>query len=457
MGNYALLIPEGLLILGALIALFAEYLPGGDRGAARMGAALAAGAGVVALILPPGTVTLFGGQLAFDGPARFARVGVAFLGAVWLLWTVGRSEGRVRDAVSLSLFALVGCMLMAEARELITLLLAIELSSLPAYVLVGYRREDSRGLEGALKYFLLSMLTTLVMMYGFSFIFGLTGSTSYGVIDLTHAGTLGLVAVVLALIGMFAKLSAAPFHFWAPDAYEGSTAWAVAFVSTVPKLAGAVAVARFVEAVVPATSATGVVIALVATLSMMLGNLAALTQTDLRRLMAYSGVSHAGYLLVGITLFSDTGFSAAMLYALAYAIPSLGIMLVIAEEGPRIDSLGGLAARRPATAWGLVVLLLSLIGVPPMIGFFGKFNIIVAAIEAGQTPLVIVLVVVSVISAGYYLRIVRSVFFSEEPITARAQRPSRSASTAFGLSVAATLAAGIGAGWVSSLVGAFIR
>jgi NADH-quinone oxidoreductase subunit N len=456
-GNYALLIPEGLLIVGALIALFAEYLPGGDRGAARMGAALAAGAGVVALILPADSVTLFTGQLAFDGPARFTRVGVAFLGAVWLLWTVGRSEGRVRDAVSLSLFAMVGCMLMAEARELITLLLAIELASLPAYVLVGYRREDSRGLEGALKYFLLSMLTTLVTMYGFSFIFGLTGTTSYGAIDLTHAGTLGLVAVVLSLIGLFAKLSAAPFHFWAPDACEGSTAWAVAFVSTVPKLAGAVAVARFVDAVVPPTHGAGVVIALVATISMMLGNLAALTQTDLRRMMAYSGVSHAGYLLVGVTLFTHTGFSAAILYALAYAIPSLGIMLVIAEEGPRIDDLGGLAARRPATAWGLVVLLLSLIGVPPMIGFFGKFNIILAALEAELTPLVIVLVVMSVVSAGYYLRIVRSVFFAEELATARARRPSRSASVAFGLSVVATVAAGIGAGWIASLVGAFIR
>ena len=282
-------------------------------------------------------------------------------------------------------------------------------------------------------------------------------ATATGAIDLTKAGALGLVAVLLALVGLFAKLSAAPFHFWAPDAYAGSTPWAIAFVSTVPKVAGAVAIVRFVSAVAPSQASAGVVLAVVAGASMVLGNLAALTQTDLRRLMAYSGVAHTGYLLVGVAALSRLGFSAAVLYAMAYAFPSMGIMLVAAEEGALVSDLGGLAQRRPATAWGTVVLLLSLVGVPPMIGFFGKFNLLVAGQQAGFTALVVIAVIVSVVSAGYYMRIVRTMFFAEAPSSARGQRRSFGASLAFAICVAATLGAGIFASPVYSAIGSFMR
>jgi len=455
--QYAQLIPEFLVVAGALLALFAELLPGGDRGAARMGAGLAFAAAVVAALQPATIAGPFAGLLAFDGPARFLRVVVALLGTAWLLWTAGRGEGRVREAVSLAMFSLAGCMLMGEARDLVALLLALELATLPAYVLIGYRRDDVKGLEGAIKYFLLSVLTTLVMLYGFSFIYGLTGTTRYGSIDLTGSGALGLVAILLALVGMFAKLSAAPFHYWAPDAYSGSTPWAVAFVSTVPKVAGAVAMVRFVSAVAPSVATTGLVIAIISGLSMLLGNLAALTQTDMRRLMAYSGVAHSGYLLIGVAALSRLGYSAAVLYALAYSLPSMGIMLIAAEEGALVEDFGGLGQRRPATAWGLVVLLLSLIGVPPMIGFFGKFNLLIAGQQAGLTALVVVAVIASVISAGYYLRIVRAMFFAETPATALGQKPSLAASVAFGFCVAATLLAGLAAGPVYSAIGTFLR
>jgi NADH-quinone oxidoreductase subunit N len=363
----------------------------------------------------------------------------------------------VREAVSLAMFSLVGCMLMAGARELITLLLSIELATIPAYVLVGYRRNDTRGLEAAIKYFLLSVLTTLVMLYGFSFVYGLSGSTRYGSIDMKGAGVLGLVAVMLALVGMFAKLSAAPFHYWAPDAYAGSSPWAVAFVSTVPKVAGAMAMVRFVSAVAPSVASASMVIAVVAGASMLLGNLAALPQTDLRRLMAYSGVAHTGYLLIGVAALSRLGFAAAVIYAMAYAFPSMGIMLIAAEEGARVEDFGGLARRRPATAWGIVIMLLSLVGVPPMIGFFGKFNLLIAGQQAGLTTLVVIAVIVSVVSAGYYMRIVRTMFFAETPSTARGQKRSFAASLAFAICVGVTLVAGLAAGSVYSAVGTFLH
>ena len=457
MTGYALLTPEFLLIAGALWALFAERLPGGDRGAAWFGALMSAGAAVAAVLAGTGGESPFGALLVFDGPARLARVAVAVISGLWLVWTAGRGRARVREAVSLALFAATGAMLMVSANELITLMLAVELATIPAYVLMGYRRTDARGLEGALKYFLLSMLTSLVMLYGFSFVYGLSGTTMYGRIDLMKTGSLGLLAVLLSLVGLFAKLSAAPFHFWAPDAYEP---WAVSFVSTVPKVAGAIAIVRLLSAVAPGVPSTSVVVLTVAGASMLLGNLGALTQTDVRRLMAYSGVAHTGYLLLGAAVLTSQGFLAAVFYAVAYAAPSLGVMLVAAEEGPLLADFDGLAQRRPATAWAVVVLLFSLIGIPPLAGFFGKLGLFTAALSHGGlafTALVVVAVAMSVVSAGYYLRIVRAMFFrpaDEGRVHVTASPAASFALAACGLAV---IAIGLAAGPVLSSLGAIAR
>jgi len=285
---------------------------------------------------------------------------------------------------------------------------------------MGYRRDDVRGLEGALKYFLLSMLTSLVMLYGFSFLYGLSGSTSLTEIGsmLGESGTLGLIACILSLTGVFAKLSAAPFHFWAPDAYAGAPAASVAFVSTVPKLAGAAVLVRFGAMMGPGLPMLAGVIAVVAALSMLLGNFAALTQTDLRRMMAYSGVGHSGYQLVGLAAAvsyagsegASFGLAAVLFYSLAYAVPSMAILFVVADEGDLLDDLTGLSTRRPAAAWGTVVLLLSLVGIPPLGGFIGKLYLFGAGLDAGYAWLTVIGVVASVVSAGYYFRIVRAMF-----------------------------------------------
>jgi len=454
--GYATLLPEILLLLGAFLALFSDRLPGGDRAGAICGAVAAVAAAVLVKLVPIGAEGPFGDLLVFDGPARFARVAIALLTAIWLLWTVGRGKGRVREGVALALFAAMGAMLMAGARELITFLVSLELATIPAYVLIGYRKGDVRGLEGALKYFLLSMLATLVTLYGFSFLYGISGTTYYAGLDLSSAGVLGVTAAVLSLVGIFAKLSAAPFHYWAPDAYEGATPSAVAFVATVPKIAGAVAIIRLLAAIAPGLAPLATVVAVVSAASMLLGNLGALTQTDVRRLMAYSAVAHTGYLLVGVTVLSEGGASAAVFYVVAYAFASMGVMLVAAEEGPALTDWGALAARRPVAAWGVIALLLSLIGIPPTIGFFGKLYLFVAALDAGQLTLVLIAVVMSVVSAGYYLRIAREMFFAEAPVGLVAIRKSAAASLALALCVLAVLILGVCAGPLLAAVGVFL-
>ncbi|MHB9003747.1 MAG: NADH-quinone oxidoreductase subunit N [Coriobacteriia bacterium] len=479
MSGYLQLLPEGLLLVGALVALFGEFLPGRDRGAAFLGVLLATSAALLASI-PGGSEFVFGGLLQFDAQARFIRVAVAALTAVWLLWLSGRAMPgeRGKEAVSMALFTATGGLLLASSNDLITLYMALELSTMPAYVLMGYRRDDVRGLEGALKYFLLSMLTSLVMLYGFSFLYGLSGSTSLPDIAgmLGASGTLGLIACILSLAGVFAKMSAAPFHFWAPDAYAGAPAASVAFVSTVPKLAGAAVLFRFGLMMAPGLPILAGVIAVVAALSMLLGNFAALTQTDMRRMMAYSGVGHSGYQLIGFaaavsyagTEASSFGLAAVLFYALAYAVPSMAILFVVADEGNELHDLAGLSVRRPAAAWGVVVLLLSLVGIPPLGGFIGKLYLFGAGLDAGYAWLTAIGVVASVLSAGYYFRVVRAMFSApaEENETAAGEDGSaespelpvggvarHTTSVAFGISVLAAIGIGLGAGPLSRALG----
>lgn len=445
MTGYWLLAPEYLLAAAALVALFGDLLPGGQKTTARIGALAAALACALALIA--GTARpLFGGALAFDAISVFARVALTAMTAVYLLWLSARgmSPERSQEAVALVLFSVTGGMLMAGARDLVALYIAVELSTMPAYVLMGYRRDDERSLEGALKYFLLSVTTSLMMLYGFSFLFGITGTTRMFSLDLSGAGTLGTLAAVLSFVGLFAKLSAAPFHYWAPDAYEGAPAASGAFVSTLPKVAGIVALARLASALMPSVPGLWMLFAAVSLVSMLLGNLAAYPQDDIRRLMAYSGVAHTGYALLAVSTGSIGGFAAAVFYMVAYAMPSMAIMLIAAEEGCSLGDLGGLVARRPALAWMSAVLLLSLVGIPPMLGFFGKLYLFSAALDAGYVTLAVIAVSMSVVSAGYYFRIMRAVFFGEAPEGPLVRvRPSKTASTALTLLAAGTLLLGI--------------
>lgn len=453
MAGLTWLIPEYLLLVVAIAVLFAERI----SPRSGIGAALGAGAAFVAALVAAaigvrGTVV---GVLELDQLALVGRVAVPLLTGVYLLWLSGRGMGEERggEAASLALFAALGGMLMASSRDLISLFISIELGTMPAYVLMGYRRSDDRGLEGALKYFLLSMTTSLVMLYGFSFLFGLSGSTSFSAIGVAgDAGLLGAFAALFTFVGLFAKISAAPFHFWAPDAYAGAPAASVAFVSTVPKISGTLVAVNLAAALAPGIPALPLVFALAAVTSMVLGNLAAFPQNDVRRLMAYSGVAHSGYVLLGVAAGTPAGYAAAVFYTLVYAVPSMAIMFMASEEGSSLDDLAGLAARRPAVAWASVVLLLSLVGVPPMAGLFGKLFLFASALDAGWAWAVVIAVLASVASAGYYFRVIREVFFGERPEAPLPQR-SVAAAVALGLCVAATLTLGLAAQPVLALLG----
>jgi NADH-quinone oxidoreductase subunit N len=445
MNTWLLIAPEIVVTVAALVALFVDMVKDGDRWAAWIGAVACAAAAVLAVAGPHGG-ELFGGMLVFDGAGAVARASVAGLAAVWCLWVAGRGMGR-RSApgISLALWSVVGGLFLCTAHDLITLFLAIELATMPAYVLIGLNTDDELSIEGALKYFLLSMLTSLLLLYGLSFVFGLSGSTSYASIDLTGSGVMGLLAAVLVVIGFAAKLSAAPFHFWAPDAYAGAPVVSVAFVSTVPKVAGLVALARLFGPIAKASPAVSLVVLVISVASMVLGNLGAYPQTDMRRLMAYSGIAHAGYLMLGIAAASLAGIEAAIFYAVVYTAPSLGVMLAVGETGEKLADFGGLVRRRPWLAWTVTVLLLSLIGVPPLAGFFGKLFLFSAALAGGQVVAVVLALVMSVVSAGYYFRIIRPMFFdtpAEDEVPAALVR-SWPATIAIVLCLVATLALGV--------------
>lgn len=445
------LTPEFLVLGGALVALFLGLVTRDLNAPARASAAFAVAAAVAAGAIGAGG-SLFSGMLEFGATSVLARIAIPALAAVWLLWVAGRGTGpeRSAEAAALALFSVLGGMLMVSARDLIVLYISLELSTMPAYVLIGYRRGDARGLEGALKYFLLSMLTSLVLLYGFSFAYGLAGSTDYA--DLAFGdGRLGQLAFAFVLVGLFAKLSAAPFHYWTPDAYAGASPQSVAFVSTVPKVAGTVALVQLIGAFAPGLQDATLIVVAAGLASMLLGNLAAYPQTDLRRLMAYSGVAHTGYILLAAAT-GTTGGAAAVFYSVAYAVPSMAIMLLAAEEGTSLDEIGGLATRRPALAGAAVVWLLSLVGIPPMVGFFGKLYLFTSAVQADLLWPVLVAVAMSVVSAGYYLKVLRAVFFGRRE-DAPAAAPSMTAAIALGVSTVVVLALGIFASPVLEFLG----
>lgn len=422
MQGYLTLIPYGVLLFGVAWALFADLLPGRDKGAALVGSFSAFIAAVLFALIKNGTL-LFGEKLLVTSEARFAALAVCVLTGIWLLWVYGRSETRIREAVALSLFTAMGASLMVAAYDLLVMILAIELATMPAYVLIGYKRSSFKSLEGAIKYFLLSVLASMIMIYGVTFLIGVTGSTGFSQLDVSGAGLLGSVAVMLVFVGIFAKVSAAPMHYWAPDAYEAAPAWIVAFVASVPKVAGFVLAGRLVLIITNAgqatavTSSLGTVLTIVAVASMGLGALAALTQKNIKRLMAYSGVVNAGYMFIALVAITPMGFYSVAAFAFYYALATMGVLLIAASEGDNVSDLAGLSTRRPFAAWALVIFVLSLIGVPPLAGFFGKFLLFTSAFAAGQSVLVILATVASVLSAFYYLRLIKAAFFDKEEAT----------------------------------------
>jgi NADH-quinone oxidoreductase subunit N len=376
----------------------------------------------------------FQGMMVADGFATFFRVLVCGIGVLTIAGSsayLDRENANPGEYYALLLFSIAGQCVMVSADDLIMIFLGLEISSIASYILAGYLRDDRRNNEAALKYFLLGSFATAFLLYGVAWTYGLTGSTHLGNIRqalLSPDGApnlLGLgVAAALMLVGFGFKISAVPFHGWAPDVYQGAPAPVSAFMSTGPKAAAfAVLMRVFLTAFGPIGGKWEPWVWASAVATMVVGNFAALTQTNIKRLLAYSSIAHAGYVLVALTAHSEYGTAAAMFYLASYAFMQLGAFAVVtwfARQGERyvnVDDMAGLGKREPVVAAMMTIFLLSLIGVPLTAGFFGKFYIFRAALDSNLIWLTVIGLLNSAVAAYYYLRII-VVMYMKEPVAA---------------------------------------
>jgi NADH-quinone oxidoreductase subunit N len=397
----------------------------------------------------------FGGTVSSDGYALFFKVlFAANLALVALLSVRHLDAERVRPAeyYSLLLLASTGMMLTASAAEFLILYLGLELMSLCSYVLVGITRDKATSNEAAMKYFLLGSFASVVLLYGISLVYGVTGATDFATIaaDLKVGTTTALgtttgvgtptdvvltfrsaqasllrIAVAFIVGGLAFKIAAVPFHAWAPDAYQGASTPVAGFLAAGSKAAGLAALGRV--CMVAFASEQGVWSAIMiglAVLSMAIGSLLALAQTNMKRMLAYSSVAHAGYALLGLISGTADGASATMTYALVYAFMTLGafgVVVGMGERGETLDGYRGLAATTPWTAWLMFLFLLSLTGIPPTAGFAAKFGVILSAVRSGHLAVAVLAVLCSVVSAFFYLRVAVLMFMTD----ARQSAPDR--------------------------------
>lgn len=427
--EYAALLPEVVLVVAAMIILLIGVLSSHDRTTALSSFAVVAlvFSGILVLRQPIEPQVLFLDSFVIDPFSRFMKV-LALLGtAVTLLMSLDyMRQARILgyEFLVLILFAVAGMMMMISAGGLITLYLGLELQSLALYVVAAYRRDSARSGEAGLKYFVLGALSSGLLLYGASLVYGFTGSVQFITIaeQIQTAGVgIGLIfGLVFLLAGLAFKISAVPFHMWTPDVYEGAPTPITAFFASAPKIAAMALLTRLVLTAFPAiTTQWQQILVFVSIASMAWGAFAAIGQTNIKRLMAYSSIGHMGYVLVGLASGSEEGTKAVIIYLAIYLIMTLGVFCCILAmrraDQPlvEISQLSGLAQNNLPMAFLLAMLLFSLAGIPPLAGFFAKFYVFLAAIDAGLYPLAIIGILASVVGAFYYVRIIKIMFFDE--------------------------------------------
>jgi NADH-quinone oxidoreductase subunit N len=420
-------LPEILLSVGALALL----MIGAYRGARATGlintlaVILLITATIIVGTMPPDTVVSFGGSFIVDGFARFLKA-LALIGSavvvVMSLGFLGRLPERRYEYAILILLASVGMMVMISAGDLIALYLGLELMSLPLYVIAAIDRDNVRSTEAGLKYFVLGALSSGMLLYGASLIYGFTGTVNF--VAIAKAATNGGIGLTFGIVFLFAglcfKVSAVPFHMWTPDVYEGAPTPVTAFFASAPKVA---AMALFVRVAMTAFPAIAVqwqqILVFVSIASMGLGSFAAIGQRNIKRLMAYSSIGHMGFALVGLSAGTTEGVQGVLIYIAIYMVMTLGSFALILSmrrsSGAvrQIADLSGLARTNLPMALFFAMLLFSLAGVPPLAGFFAKYYVFLAAIHAGLYTLSVLGVLTSVVGAYYYLLIVKVMFFDE--------------------------------------------
>ncbi len=419
-----------------------------------IGLLVVAGAGI-ATVSASGTV--FSGMLSVGGTAALFDVLLALAGILTLLAARPYLRREVREYdefYSLLLFALAGAIMLAHSAHLITFFLGIELMSISFYVLAGYFRSQPRSIEAALKYFLLGAFATGFLLYGIAMLYGSSGALSYTAIhEHLQKGsalpTLLLIGVGLLLVGIGFKIAIVPFHQWVPDVYQGAPTVVTAFMSTVGKAAVVIGLIPLFQALQPAVETkVQVAVAMLSALTILLGNIVAVVQSNIKRMLAYSSIAHAGYLLMGFVAQSERGWAGMLFYAAAYVFMQLGAFVVVAiierenEHRLELSDYAGLSRRHPVLAALMSIFLFSLTGLPPFAGFFGKYYLFTAAIAAGYTWLAIIAVIGTMISAYFYLGVLVAMYF-REPHESLAVAHGSTAMWTLWLSCIAVLALGI--------------
>ncbi len=425
MTDLLLLLPE-LILVGAALALLmvARRLQQATWAAAWV--VVAAVAAIVSGLVfsSGGSQSGFGGTIAGDGYAHFFKflfAATLILAALLSVKHVDTDRVRPGEFYALLLLSTTGMMLAASATDLLIVYLGLELMTLCSYVMVGITRERSASNEGAIKYFLLASFASALLLYGISLTYGVTGTTDYAAIAAFGRSavphSLLLAGVALVAVGLAFKIAAVPFHAWAPDAYQGATAPVAAFLAAGSKAAGLAALGRVgLVAFAPEQRLWSEILIVLAALSIGGGSLLALSQSNMKRLLAYSSIAHAGYALLGLVAGTPSGVSTTMTYAFAYAFMTLGAFGVVIGLGPRGEDLSGfqgLATTAPGTAALMFVFLLSLTGIPPTAGFTAKFGVILSAVRTDHALLAVLAVVCSVVSAFFYLRVAVLMYMAE--------------------------------------------
>ena len=434
--NWTVLAPELVLAGGAILCLLLGAI-GGDKLTPiieKLGIAVLVAACASVVMMGWGAArATFAGSFVFDDFALFLKL-ACFGSAAFALCLAPRffhnealttTNERRYEFTVLILLCAVGMGVMVSAHDFITLYLGLELQSLSIYVLASIQRDHLKSSEAGLKYFVLGALSSGMLLYGISLIYGYTGQIDYTAIAATlSVGALptGLIfGLVFLLAGIAFKLSAVPFHMWAPDVYEGAPTPVVAFIASAPKIAATAMLVRVLfTAFGPVAPAWTQIITFISIASMALGAFAAIGQQNIKRLLAYSSIGHMGYMLLGLAGGNEEGVRGVLIYMLIYSIMTLGAFALVLSmrrsdgtQIERIDDLSGLARTQPMTAFMFAMLLFSLAGIPPLAGFFAKYFVFMAAVKAGLFILAVIGVVTSVVGAFYYLRLVKLIYFDE--------------------------------------------
>lgn len=425
-----ILLPEIALLALACVTLLGDIFSNDTRHATGYWLAQLSLVVTAALVLVGyGTETQYAmsGMFVSDAMSGVLKVVICIVGLFAFFYSreyLGRHEIIKGEYFVLGLFAILGMLVLVSANSLLTIYLGLELLSLSLYAMVAIHRDSRAASEAAIKYFVLGAIASGMLLYGISMLYGVTGSLELGAvaegIQASEYPVLAVFGLVFVLIGVAFKLGAVPFHMWLPDVYEGAPTSVTLFIGSAPKLAAfAMAIRVFVDGLGPLLHEWQQMLMILSVLSMAAGNVIAISQSNIKRMLAYSTIAHVGYLLLGLVSGTAGGYAGAMFYVIAYAIMSMGAFAMIiilgrrGVESDRLEDFSGLADRSPWLAFIMLILMFSMAGVPPFLGFWAKWFVLREVIQAGFVWIAIVGVVFAIIGAFYYLRVVKLMYFDE--------------------------------------------